>query len=400
MKVRTWHAAVVLGLGTLVSHGFGLSLVPAMLPRIEDEFQSGYGILGVAVATGLLAYSLGSLATAPIMRLVPTRALLVGTYALSGAGFVVMAMASSPISISLAVVLLGISAPISWTATIHVARETVTPESLSIVSASASGGAAAGVIVNGILFRTSGSIHSWRVSFLIAAVVAGVVIGVTLILFRQPIPRPVSSGTMLFALYRKVLGDPSGRMIVITSGISGVAVFTLATFLTATAIDEMGVSNTATAMLLWIAGFVGVGSALSFGKLGDRRTPTFAITVAMGIYATSLIILMAAWSYIVLIVAVVGYGVLNGPVWGLMGAAANRRFGSELAVGAISLGLIAASVFGAIGNSATGIWIENTGSLRGPVAMLAVLTTVLTMYLIRETRRSDDLRVSAVKRST
>ena len=139
---------------------------------------------------------------------------------------------------------------------------------------------------------------------------------------------------------------------------------------------------------------------MSFGKLGDRRTPTFAITVAMGIYATSLIILMAAWSYIVLIVAVVGYGVLNGPVWGLMGAAANRRFGSELAVGAISLGLIAASVFGAIGNSATGIWIENTGSLRGPVAMLAVLTTVLTMYLIRETRRSDDLRVSAVKRST
>ena len=30
-------SAVVLGMGTVITHGFGLSLVPAMLPRISRE---------------------------------------------------------------------------------------------------------------------------------------------------------------------------------------------------------------------------------------------------------------------------------------------------------------------------------------------------------------------------
>jgi len=392
-RISPASAMLVFGLGTLVSHGFGLSLVPAMLPRIEEEFQSGYGALGVAVAAGLVAYALGSVLASPIMRLVPTRGLLLGTFALTGVGFVVTALAPSTIFISVAVVILGISAPISWTATIHIARETVSPKSLAIVSAGASGGAAVGVIVNGVLVQTSGSIHTWRVSFLFAAAVALAVIIIALVVFKQPIPRPDSSGTALLAVFRKVLTDPSGRMIVATSAVSGVAVFTLATFLTATAIDEMGVSDTAAALLLVIAGLVGVGSALGLGRVGDRRTPTFAITIAMGLYAATLVVLAAGWSYPVLVVAVIGYGFLNGPVWGLMGAAANRRFTAELTVGVISLGLVASSLTGAIGNSLSGAWIEVTGSMRIPILVLAVMTSAVTIYLIRENRRVPTVEV-------
>lgn len=380
-------------MGALVSHGFGLSLVPAMLPRIEEEFQSGYGALGVAVATGLIAYALGSMLASPIMRLVPTRGLLVATFAVTGVGFLVTAFASSPTYIAVAVVLLGLSAPVSWTATMHVARETVSSDSLSTVSAGASGGASAGVILNGVLVRTSGSIHTWRVSFLVAAIVAVAVIVITLAVFRQPIPKPHSSGIALFVVFRQVLADPSGRLIVATSAVSGVTVFTLATFLTATAIDEMNVSDSAAALLLGIAGVVGVGSALGFGRLGDRRTPTFAITVVVSLYAVTLAILAAGWSYSALVAAVIGYGILNGPVWGLMGAAANRRFTAELSVGVVSLGLIASAVFGAIGNSASGVWIENTGSMRGPVLMLAVVAVVMALVLVRESRRASGVIV-------
>ena len=86
-NVRTGPATIVLGMGTLVSHGFGLSLVPAMLPLIEAEFDSGYGALGVAVATGLIAYATGALITSAVMKRVPTRALLLATYVVTGAGF-------------------------------------------------------------------------------------------------------------------------------------------------------------------------------------------------------------------------------------------------------------------------------------------------------------------------
>lgn len=378
---------LVLGLGTLVSHGFGLSLVPALLPYIEQEFQSGYGALGLAVATGLLAYAAGAAITSRVIRAVPTRALLLGTFALSATGFVVMAMSTSPAVIAVAVIVLGVSAPVSWTATIHLGRESIPASSGGVVLAGASGGAAAGVVVNGVLVQTSASVHSWRVSFVIAACVALAVAALASRVFPTAVPKPGASGERVMPLFRRVLRDPSGMMIVVTSGVSGLAVFVLATFLTATAIDEMGVSAGASAALLWVGGFVGVSAALAFGRLGDRTTPTFAIAVAMASYSVALASLTLGWSYAWLVVTMVGYGILNGPVWGLMGAAANKRFSSELGVGAVSLGLVAASSIAAVGNSISALWLESTGSMRGPVAILAAATGLTAVYLIREARQ-------------
>jgi predicted MFS family arabinose efflux permease len=362
-------------------------LVPALLPHIEREFQSGYGALGLAVATGLIAYALGASMASRVMRAVPTRALLLGTFVISGVGFAAVALSSSPVLIALAVAVLGVSAPISWTATIHVGRETIPARSSSVVLAGASGGAAAGVIVDGVLVQTSASIHSWRVSFVIAAVAALVVIALTLSVFPTSVGKPETSGSRVLRVFGKVLRDPSGLMVVVTSGVSGVSVFTLSTFLTATAIDEMGRSAISAASLLWLGGGIGVVAAVVFGRLGDRKTPTFAIAITMSAYSVALGLLAAGWSFRWLVLAVVGYGILNGPVWGLMGAAANHRFSSELGVGAVSLGLVAASLVGALGNSTSAIWLESTGSMRGPVSVLAGVTALTAVYLIREARR-------------
>jgi len=388
VRATSRSATIALGLGTLVSHGFGLSLVPAMLPRIEDEFGSGYGVLGLAVASGLLAYAAGALMAPAVMVRLPTRGLLIATYMVTGGGLAVTALATSPGYIALAVGLLGISAPISWTAAMHVAREAVSPDSLSLVAAGASGGAAVGVVINGILVQTSGSIHSWKVSFWIALGVAALAIAVTFMVFKRPVIGPSATGDKLPSQIRTVIADPSGCMVIATSGISGVAVFTLTTFLTATAIDEMGVSDVSAAALLWIAGTVGVASALTFGRMADRRTPTAALTIVVVAYASALLLLSLVWSYGALVAAVVGYGMLNGPVWGLVASMANRRFSAELAVGAVSAGLVAASLPGALGNSLTGLWIESAGSMRGPAFGLATLMILLGGYLIVETRRS------------
>jgi predicted MFS family arabinose efflux permease len=386
--VRVTPAAIVLALGALVSHGFGLSLVPALLPHIEREFQSGYGVLGLAVATGLLAYALGAAIASRVLRVVPTKPLLLATFAVSGIGFVSVAASNSPALIALAVSVLGVSAPISWTATIHIGRETVPARSAGVVLAGASGGAAFGAVVNGVLVQTSDTIHPWRVSFLIAASVAILVIVLAARLFPNTIDKPERSGSRVLPVFGRVLRDPSGMLVVVTSGVSGVAVFTLATFLTATAIDEMGTSAILAAALLWIGGTVGVVAAVVFGRIGDRTLPTFAIAMTMTTYAVTLLLLALGWSFEWLVVAMVGYGVLNGPVWGLMGALANARFTSELSVGAVSLGLVAASVVGAIGNSVSAFWLEGTGSMRGPVVALALLTTLTAIYLVREARRA------------
>ena len=370
-----------LGLGALVSHGFGLSLVPAMLPRIEAEFDSGYGVLGLSVATGLIAYAIGSLLASPVMRRVPTRALLNSTYAVTGSGLMLIALADSPSVLAGAVVLLGLSAPISWTASNHVARETVEPGRLASVLAAASGGSALGVVVNAVLVRTSGSVHHWRLSFWLASGVAALSIVVTTRAFTSAMRLPGSSGRRLRRIFGDVLTDQTGRLIVVTSGVSGVVVFTLATFLTATALDEMGTTDTLAALLVLIGGSVGLVASIAMGRLGDRRTPTASIAISLTVYAGALSVLVVAWTYAGLLVAVIGYGILNGPVWGLMGAQANRMFTAEIAVGAVSLGLVASSVVGAMGNVAAGAVIDSTGTFRAPVALLAVLAGANAVYL-------------------
>lgn len=379
---KPWRVTLVLGLGTMVSHGFGLALVPAMLPRIEDTFQSGYGVLGIAIATGLIAYAAGAAVSSRVLDWLPTRTVLNGTFLLTGVGLLAVAAASSPGVIAVSVVLLGVSAPISWTATTHVARESVAPTSLALVTATASGGAAAGVIVNGVLIQTSTDLHSWRLSFVIASVAAGLAVATSIAVFRRPISQPsVSSESPTPGAYRTVLSSRPGRVVVIMSAIAGVASFTFIAFLTATAIDEMGVSAIAAAALFWIGGMVGIVSAPIFGRLGDRTTPLFAIAVIVSTYAATLDLLAIVWVYPTLVIGAIGLGVVNYPVWGLMAALANRVFQADLAVRAVSLGLVAAAVLGAIGNSLTGLWIDATGSMRGPIVLLAILTSGSALWL-------------------
>jgi MFS family permease len=94
-------------------------------------------------------------------------------------------------------------------------------------------------------------------------------------------------------------------------------------------------------------------------------------------------------------VAVVGFGILNGPIWGLMGAFANHRLTSELGIVAVSLGLVAASLAGAFGNSISAALLESTGSMRGPVTALAAITAIAAIFLIHRMRRTDRRSYSA-----
>ena len=380
--IKTGPATLVLGLGTMVSHGFGLSLVPAMLPRIEHDFDSGYGVLGLAIATGLLAYLVGALLASWTLERLPTRTVLFGTLLLTGLGLLAAAAAQSPAVIAASVVVLGVSAPISWTTTTHVARVTVEAGSLALVTAGATGGAAVGTMVNGVLVQTSASLHTWRISFVFAALVAALVVIASLALFRRPIDQPASSADRGAARgYRAVLTSRSGRIVVVTSGVSGVAAFTFAAFLTATAIDEMGVSSLSAAALFWVIGLVGAVSGLVVGRVGDRRTPLFGMVVITACYGVSLVILALFWRYPALLVAAVGLGILNYAVWGLVATEANRSFEPEIAVRAVSLGLVAAAGLGATGNALSGAWIDATESMRAPIAVAAVLTCGLALWL-------------------
>lgn len=79
----------------MVTHGFGMGLIPAMLPRISRSMDSGYGALGLAVSAAMFAYSLGAALTPRVAARFGLRRLLMGTYALTGAGLLLVSSVRS-----------------------------------------------------------------------------------------------------------------------------------------------------------------------------------------------------------------------------------------------------------------------------------------------------------------
>lgn len=386
---NTWAATVVLGLGTMVSHGFGLSLVPALLPSIEETFASGFGALGLAVAVGLIAYAFGGLLASRVLDARSSRLVLNGSFLLTAAGLAVAASASSPTIIAFPVMLLGISAPISWAATIHVAASATEHRSRNLVMAGASGGVGAGVIVNGLLLQVFAGTGDWRRALVTASVMSVVVALASLGLFRAPIDRPVAdyASSSGIRAYRVVLGTWPGRVVVFASTAAGIVTFTFMTYLTTTAVNEMGASPISTAALLWVVGGVGVVVSLSLGRMADRGSPTLMVGAIFTICAAGLVLLSVSWAYPALAVASLAIAVLNYPVWGLLGAIATSRFEPRHALRAISLGLVGASTLAALGNAAAGRWIDQTGSMRLPIVTVTLIAVVLASWLVATYRR-------------
>ena len=171
--------------------------------------------------------------------------------------------------------------------------------------------------------------------------------------------------------------------------VAGLGGFPFNVFLTATAVDEMHVSALSAAAVWWLIGIVGLTAGPVLGRYADRASALSALTAGAIAYGAGLAVLTFLWDYLGLLIAAVGYSVMNYPIWGLAGALANDRFDSGLAVRSISLGLIVASLGGAAGNAVAGAWIDATSSFRVPVAAMAALVALLSAWFWAVGRSGD-----------
>ena len=381
-------AAALFGMVILVTHGFGNSLALALLPRIAESFEAGYGVLGPAVATGLLAYGVGAAAGIAVVDRIPPRGLLVLCLAVSTTGFLAASGARSPGMLALCVVAIGLVSPISWAAAVHVIGRVVRSSSHGRVMAIAGAGAGAGNGVNGLFVRLFAGPEQWRLAFVIAGVLAALTIVATLSVLRRPIDRPARPVAMSGegAAWRRIWSVPAGRTVILASMFAGAGTFTFSGYLSEVAVDELVVSPLAAAAPWWLASAVGLAMAIPAGALADRGSPVGIMAVMALVYALCLSVLALHWSYPALLVATAGFATFNFPIWGLLGLAAHRELAAGLAIRAVSGGLAAAACLAMTGIAVSGIWIERTGTFRGPVVALAILMGFVTVWLAARSR--------------
>ena len=384
--IGSGRAAVLFCAVIMVTHGFGNGLVPALLPRIGESFGSGYGTLGLAVSSGLLAYGLGSAVGVRVVDVFPLRGIILAALAVCVVGFLVAAWARSPVALAGSVVLISLMAPISWSASVRLIAQVVKPSSLGRVTVVASSGAGVGGGINGVFAVSLAGLDEWRLAFLIATVVSvATAVAILVLLPRTPASGPRLARTSVRRRdWRDTWAIRTGRMVILLSVAGGLGGFTFVSYMSATAVDEFGVSPVAVAGLWWIASSVGLTAAVVMGSWSDRVSPVLVIGVISLVYFSGLVVLVLNWSYSGLMLAAVGFGFFNYPIWGLLGHLAGQGMEPRLAVRAFSGGLTAAAWCATSGIALAGWWIDRTGSFRIPVIALAALSGLVTAWIATE----------------
>ena len=374
------RAGVLFGWGIMATHGFGLGLIPALLPNIAHSLGSGYRIMGLATSTTLFAYGLGAALTPRLAEKVGMRRLLIATYLLTGAGFILTAASGSAPILALCVVTLGLSAPANWTATLQAAGRVTAPGRRGLVMSIASAGGGIGAAVNGLFVWTLTGPHSWRWAFIIAAATAGAAALATSLLIKDPLPPPLSSAERRGS-HRRVWAEGAGRMIILISAGSAVTAFTVGYYLTAVATDEFGVGPLASAALWWLAGAVALAAAGPLGTMADRTTPTRALLVTASLYTALLLAAANFWSYPIWLLVAAGFAVFNYPIWGLLGLEADRSLPPEMAVRAVTDGLALGAPAAGITIALAGAWFERASTLRPLISILAMGAMAIAFWL-------------------
>ena len=379
--IHTGTAAILFSVVILATHGFGNSLVPALLPRIAESFQTGYGALGLAVAAGTFSYGAGAVLGIRIVDRFPSRGLLIACLGVCGAGFFAAATAGSAGTLAICVVIIGLMSPVSWAVSVYLVAQVVRPEAHGRVLAIAGAGAGVGTGVNGVFVQSLTGPGQWRWAFVIAGGAAVLMILVSLMVLRRPVAPPMRGEKRRDNAWRMIWSMRPGRLVLLVSMVVGVTSFTFASYLSEVALDELHVSSLAAAVPWWLGSMVGISSALPAGLLIDRGRPMLAISITALIYTLTLTILAVTWSYPALLMATFGYAIFNFPLWGVLGWIAHRSMRPELAVRAVSGGLAMAAWAAMAGVALSGWWIDRTGTFKGPVIMLAVIMAAATIWL-------------------
>ncbi len=361
----------------------GNSLVPALLPRISESFQAGYGVLGLTVATGLLSYGAGAVLGIRVVDRVPSRGLLVLCLLVCGAGLLAVSVSGSPGMMALCAVVIGLSSPISWSVSVYLISRVVRSAAHGRVLAVAAAGAGVGNGVNGVFVHLLTAPEQWRWAFVIAGGLAvGAALATRLVLRRpiEPPSRGVDAGRER-GIWRRIWSAPAGRLVLGMSMVAGIGTFTFGGYISEIALDELSVSSVAAAVPWWLASTVGVSAAFLAGLKSDRGSPVGVMSVTSLTYASALTVLALTWSYPALLIATFGFAVFNFPIWGLFGLVAHRGLPPDLAVRSVSGGLALGACSAMCGVTAAGWWIDRTGSFRGPAILLAVMIATVALGL-------------------
>ncbi len=277
-------AALVLPLTTVVSHTFGRTTYPLLLPAIKDDLLDSNTAAGIGGTTIYFAYMAGVvLVTVLAGRLEPMTILRAGI-AVSAAGLALLALAVNPAMLFAGLGLSSGGGAGIWITAPGLATEDVPPERrgfvIGFLTASIGFGTSLLALGTGAWRSAADDPGLWRPIYGVEAAIA-VLILATVVLAVRTRATPAIGGGMSFAALTRLA---HWRRVTAAYVVFGAIAAGYSSFLAEAMEEDAGLSRAAVANVYIGMGFASVLTAPLVGAISDRigrRTAKIAVMAAL-----------------------------------------------------------------------------------------------------------------------
>ena len=301
-------AAIVIPLTTIVSHTFGRSTYPLLLPAIKDDVLETNTVAGVGGTIIFLAYLLGVIVVTAVAGRFEPMAILRGGLVCSIVGLALLGVATSVGVVYAGLFLSSAGGAGIWITAPGLASDEVRPERRGLVIGflTASVGLGTSLLALGTrAARTAADDPSlWRPVYLVEAGVAAVILVAVVVLVRSRSTSATGKGISLSAL--RQLAD--WRRITVAYMTFGAIAAGYSSFLAEVMEEDGGLTRAQVADVYVLMGFASLLAAPFMGWVSDRvgrRQAKTAVMVALMVGA-GVVAIGDRWSIVVSVLLIGG----------------------------------------------------------------------------------------------
>ena len=383
------YMAIVFAFNQVVSHGFGLFLFAAVVPFMQQSTEITFWHIGIAGAATQVAYLLGASLLGIIGSAVSMRKVSIATGTLAPIILLFISFLSDPLMIIVALVLLALSASISWGAIVEIVSRHAPDNRRSTYLSSASSGTAWGYGIIGLVIIWLVPILGWEISWRFASVFGLLVLIATILMFKK-LGKATSNNehkvvSVKFSDFLKgTLIQKRALLACSLFFFIGITTMPFSTWLNSY-IAELKLPMEMAGVSWTTVGVTGMFAGVILGGFADKYGNSVAILILFLVFGASQIAFNLDPASM-LLMACIGYGVMYFPVWGVVAGWLNETFDSLSTMRISGFCMLTFGVGGATGNVIMGLIKENTASLQLGFSLLSYLSLgmiLIALYISR-----------------
>lgn len=383
------YMAIVFAFNQVVSHGFGLFLFAAVVPFMQQSTEITFWHIGIAGAATQVAYLLGASLLGIIGSAVSMRKVSIATGTLAPIILLFISFLSDPLMIIVALVLLALSASMSWGAIVEIVSRHAPDNRRSTYLSSASSGTAWGYGIIGLVIIWLVPILGWEISWRFASVFGLLVLIATILMFKK-LGKATSNNehkvvSVKFSDFLKgTLIQKRALLACTLFFFIGITTMPFSTWLNSY-IAELKLPMEMAGVSWTTVGITGMFAGVILGGFADKYGNSVAILILFLVFGASQIAFNLDPASM-LLMACIGYGVMYFPVWGVVAGWLNETFDSLSTMRISGFCMLTFGVGGATGNVIMGLIKENTASLQLGFSLLSYLSLgmiLIALYISR-----------------